>query len=41
MKICQERRNSTPPGHCHSNANGGKDHGESIARKDAVLGKGR
>lgn len=41
MKICQERRNSIPPGHCHNNASGDKDHGESAAKKDGALGKRR
>ena len=41
MKIHEERRNSAPPGHCHSSASCDKDHGEGIPRKDSVLGRGK
>ena len=39
MKVCEERRNSAPPGHCLSNASGGKDHRDSIAINDSFLGR--
>lgn len=34
LKICEERRESAPRGHCHSNALGGKVPGEDIPRKE-------
>lgn len=42
--LCEERGNSAPPGHCHSNASGGKDPGEDIpphthTHKNSVLGR--
>lgn len=40
MKMCEERRNLAPPGYCHSNASGDKDHGEGIPREASDLGKG-
>lgn len=43
-KICEERRNSASPGHCHSNARGAKDAGEDSPRekkeKKSYLRKG-